>query len=99
MTHDLPTVCPWCKTRNEAVTDAEKDDATPRHGDISLCIRCGEWAVFDSFWVGGMRKPNHAEYVEIVDNPLSHEMRRAWLMVQEELKNALETRSQSHRRR
>lgn len=75
------TVCPWCGKRNNRVTAVEHK-AKPKSGDLTICIDCGEWAVF-GFVPGGLRKPTDAEFVEIGTDDTCQKVRRAWVAMKE----------------
>lgn len=74
-----PRPCWHCFAPNDAATGADHDEA-PTDGDVTLCIECGEWGIFEG---ESVRKPTDDEYVEIVDNPITARMRAAWLHVTE----------------
>jgi hypothetical protein len=38
--------CPYCNAEFDAATDVKNVLSDPEDGDLSLCIRCGEPAVF-----------------------------------------------------
>ncbi len=41
--------CPYCFYQSDAHTEAFKDEGSkPRPGDLTLCLRCGKTAVYDS---------------------------------------------------
>jgi hypothetical protein len=70
--------CPFCAARHDLATGISGNSA-PHDGDLTLCIVCGEWAMFESAAPGGMRKPTDAEYEKINDMPITRAARRAWL--------------------
>ena len=73
------TRCPFCDAQHELVT-ALTGEAGPADGDATMCFACGEWALFDRHWKGGLRKPTHDEYAEFVADPVFVLARQAWLM-------------------
>ena len=60
-------VCPFCGHKMDRSTEAQDsgDDAAPRPGDVSLCIRCGKAAVFAD---KGLRKPTGEEMLQFATN-------------------------------
>jgi hypothetical protein len=63
--HELPapTYCPYCGYLNQCATCPGDDDARPSDGTPSICIRCGEWSLFDANML--LRRPTMAEFVTI----------------------------------
>ena len=57
-----PGHCPYCGHFQDLATAAE-DGGRPRSGDISICFKCGELAVF--YDDKRIRKPTHKELAEI----------------------------------
>lgn len=43
----LPAHCPNCGTRLDAAAAADGSASTPKHGDLSICFRCGEILEFN----------------------------------------------------
>lgn len=81
--HELSTICPFCLYACTSATPADHDhESAPEDGDISLCIKCGEWSVFDSAQAHKMRKPSWPEYQRIAADKELRRMRGAWLIVQ-----------------
>lgn len=39
--------CPHCGAVHECHSDPLNKDAVPKDGDISVCIDCGEFSIFD----------------------------------------------------
>jgi hypothetical protein len=81
--HSHPHVCPWCHEEMPNVSGMNTKER-PTEGAVSLCIQCGEWAVFQGN--GSLRKPTDDEFIEIGSNLECQMVRRAWVMVQEENK-------------
>jgi hypothetical protein len=54
-------------------------DTTPKPGDVTLCLFCGEWCVFDVHLM--LRKPTDDELVEIGLDPDFRVARQAWFFV------------------
>lgn len=47
MSTDLAEIpCPWCGSTNDRHLALGEPDATPANLDISLCMRCGQFALF-----------------------------------------------------
>ena len=81
MTADFISHCPWCGKHFDAATCVGEDAAKnplPENGDLSLCIACGEWAVFERKAKGGQRKPNKEEYNYIIENNDTRLLRETW---------------------
>ena len=70
------STCPWCSQTHELATSID-GDAVPEAGDITLCVRCGEWSIF-SDTPPVLRKPTDAEFLEIGTNEMMRRMRAAW---------------------
>lgn len=79
------TQCPFCGAQHDlASTVSVKGGSAPERpsdGDLTLCIVCGEWALFEKKAPGGMRKPTDAEYEKIAASPMVRAARAAWLKV------------------
>jgi len=43
-----PSACPTCHELNDAATDIDNTNATPKEGDLSVCLNCGEIMVFNA---------------------------------------------------
>ncbi|ARL77586.1 hypothetical protein BOC54_36935 [Burkholderia pseudomallei] len=39
--------CPHCHALHEFHSDLTRPGAQPKDGDVSICINCGEFAIFD----------------------------------------------------
>lgn len=58
--------CPACGYANlDCATGAFEEDLTPKPGDLSLCIRCGDMLVFTDKL--GLRLPTKEEYENLPD--------------------------------
>jgi hypothetical protein len=79
-TTGMHTVCPWCLSEHDAASGLNHD-TTPKPGDVTLCIRCGEWCVFDDRMT--LRKPGRALRYAIARNPDCEFIRAAWLASRE----------------
>lgn len=75
--------CPFCGAQHDRVRET-KDGTSPQPSDATLCFSCGEWCVFTNSL--SLRKPNDAEYQEIVDEPTFAQVRQAWLIVKGQTK-------------
>jgi hypothetical protein len=71
--------CPFCGQHQQAATTVSPDP--PKDGDMTLCMRCGEWAAFDSSSEGGLRKPTHAEYEHLAKDETAIFARNAWVNI------------------
>ena len=90
MSDEFPTICPHCDFHHELashVTPAEdrrkgaigkRGKAIPRKGDVTICIRCGNWCIFDFTRRGGLRPPTAAERKHIETDPLCQKLLKAW---------------------
>lgn len=76
--YQLKQTCPFCGKENDLATNVG-GAREPKNGDISFCIGCGEFAIFDIAMTGSMRKPNAKEYESIVANKQTASLRGAWL--------------------
>jgi hypothetical protein len=75
------TRCPYCGTSHgQAVPigDAGALLNEPEDGDISLCVRCGRWVIFDSTASGGMREPTPEEHRTITRDVHARRLRSAY---------------------
>jgi hypothetical protein len=75
------TRCPYCgASHGQAVPigDAGAMLNEPEDGDISLCVRCGRWVVFDSAASGGMREPTPEEHRTIARDVHARRLRSAY---------------------
>lgn len=43
----MDLTCPHCGAANDRYSDPKRPDATPKDGDISICVDCGECSIFD----------------------------------------------------
>lgn len=77
---ELNLTCPHCGTAHElhsAVTRPGKAPASPNDGDISICISCGELAIFDMH-ERCLRFPTIDEANALESNPDLQLCRAAW---------------------
>jgi hypothetical protein len=80
-TYDFKAECPFCQEHCNATTALGNDPAPPATGDLSFCIACGEFAIFDEDAPGNMRKPSDDEYTFIGTHPGLQRVRAAWVAV------------------
>ena len=72
-----PCPCPHCGTVLNAATAAEESGGSPSPGDVTLCVECGEWCLFDDELK--LKKPSDDILVEIGSDPVLRQMRMSWL--------------------
>jgi hypothetical protein len=78
---EFKSVCPFCGVEHElasSVVGPDEEPALPGDGHVTLCVRCGEWAMYASDAPGGLRKPNDEEYSLLADDPRVRAIRGAW---------------------
>lgn len=92
---DMNTVCPRCGQKHEVASLMMKstepggdddDHDLPSDGRLTLCIKCGHWAFFDSTAPGGLRKPTAEEQTMLRENPHLRRMVRAWRRTRKDMK-------------
>jgi len=81
------TTCPFCGTEHMLVGAMIDTEVQPEDGDISLCIKCGEWMIIETSELGA-RVPSSSEYEIIATNDMATTVRAAWLEVDRKRKNA-----------
>lgn len=57
-------------------------------GHVTLCMHCGEWAVFQHAAPGHLVKPNDAQYQTIAASKVFTDVRGAWLEAREAVDKA-----------
>ena len=76
------TICPWCGKRHQLVSAiAEKGvtkEPVPEDGDATLCVGCGEIALFDHSVKGGLRFPTESESAELAQMHLVQKLRMTY---------------------
>lgn len=71
--------CPFCRKEHTVSSQLTGDDrGQPEPGNVMLCIRCGEFSVFDPAAAGTLRKPTHEERLEIELDEGVAATRQAW---------------------
>jgi hypothetical protein len=81
MSYLSPTVCAHCGHQHDRVSGiAEKGvkQEPPQEGDVTICIRCGQWNIFDDGSDGGLRKPTAAEARHIDKSKMARQVSKAW---------------------
>lgn len=86
---DLISVCPFCQYGFDLASSVKGGQKAPSDGDLTICIRCGEFAVFDKKEPGGLRKPTDAEYVTIGHDTFCQRMRAAWVKSKPKIEAAM----------
>ena len=61
-----PLICRTCGKDNSAHTAAGAIPCVPHDGDVSLCLYCATWSVFED---GALRQPTPYEQAWIITNP------------------------------
>ena len=81
---ELLTKCPWCGYRHEVASAVGGDGPRkPDAGSISICIACGEVAVFELDFLGlRLREPTDEERASIEEDDTVRQVREAWRVVQ-----------------
>lgn len=76
--------CPACHTDMPLASHAfyERDHEKPSPGDVTMCIKCGELAVFDDCMQ--LREPTVDEHIMFGKDKRIDRLRRAWLATQPE---------------
>lgn len=74
--------CPHCGYVCDACLSVKNEDARPKEGSISLCINCGEFAMFNADLT--LREFTDEEETEIMTDPGIKETRAAWVRMDAE---------------
>lgn len=82
-----PSCCAWCGYKVDSATNITSG-SKPRKGDMTLCLKCGEWNVFAAQWA--LRKPTAKEFMSIGANPGCRKLRWAWVELQKQLQKEKE---------
>lgn len=86
---ELDTICPHCKYVMDHVSSTPFNPrAKPKVGDITMCIRCGEWAVFKEDLQ--LREPTDDEHIAFNKDARLMQARWAWNKMMEDLKGEKE---------
>lgn len=78
--------CPHCDKQSDEATVMNVQSGTPKHGDVTLCVACGNFAKIDDASPGGSRKLNEAESFTLSFDPRLRTLREAWKQASDELK-------------
>lgn len=85
MRQRLSNICPHCKyladSASEAKPGAKIGRFVPKSGDLALCIRCGEWAIYTG---DGLRMPTDDEFFHIGMSDDCKHARLAWTRMKAE---------------
>jgi thymidine kinase len=85
----LRTVCPHCGQAHDEVAELDgKEQAEPADGDLTLCFKCGQWAVFDARGEAGLRPPTDLEVLAIAGSRQCRAITEAWHRMMTERKGA-----------
>jgi hypothetical protein len=76
ITRGLSTFCPFCKYEVDTATGISGKGSGPGPGDISLCLKCGEFAAYGDDMQ--LRKPTDDEYLIIGSEDDYKLAREAW---------------------
>lgn len=84
----IDNVCPHCRYQPDTATEVtalveDKPSPMPEPGDVSLCIECAEWSVFNKDL--RLRVPTDKELLDIGLNPDCRTLREAWARMQAEI--------------
>jgi ribosomal protein L37E len=72
------TVCPVCGYHGTHATETARDGGPPHDGDVSICLRCGDVAYFDSTLRKGLRRPTESQRDHILAAPEIQQALMAW---------------------
>jgi len=78
-----PSRCVWCGYAVDSATNIT-GGTKPKKGDMTLCLKCGEWNVFAGP-LPVLRKPTDKEFMDIAAHPGCRKLRWAWLELQKQL--------------
>lgn len=79
MTVMKPYRCPSCGVMHDRVATVGPEATLPSAGDLSFCIKCGEWSIFLPDL--SLRAPTDDEHIEIGHDPDCIRLRKAWGLV------------------
>jgi hypothetical protein len=79
-------VCPWCghevPLASEVTERGELRARRPSPGDVTACIRCGEFSVFTDDL--SLTKPDDETFLELANDPRVQAIRKAWTAMKDE---------------
>ena len=70
-------ICPYCGHQTDLTTPVSDSWSIPSEGDVSMCIHCGEFAVFTER-AEELRLPTPSEASEMLLHPDAARAREAW---------------------
>jgi hypothetical protein len=73
---EISTICPYCLKKHELTSAVVDKAATPKPGNVSMCITCGEFSIFNTALV--LEKLTPEQRVELDQHPGIQQIRRAW---------------------
>jgi hypothetical protein len=86
LTYWLDNTCPHCGYRTTKASLECGPVSSPTPGAVSLCLRCGEWSIFDQQLK--LRKPTDDEFMEIAEDEDLRRLRMAWVALDQERKSS-----------
>lgn len=76
-THTFVTRCPHCAYTMELHENADGTHDRPGNGDVTMCLKCGRFAIFET---RTLRAPTLQELAGIRQNPDCQRLLLAWRM-------------------
>jgi hypothetical protein len=74
--HASATTCPHCGMVHEVASNIQPSKGKPEAGDVTLCIECGRWGLFDEALQ--LRKPTLDEMQGLARNVDLQRLHMAW---------------------
>ena len=74
--------CPHCGYVADRAGEMHDDGSSPKDGDVSLCIGCGGFSIFEAALHDGLRKPTLEEKLDIAADPECFKLHWAWQRLQ-----------------
>jgi hypothetical protein len=76
------TRCWSCGHENDTVSSVvqDKEMDKPENGNISFCIYCGEFSIFDDTYPDNLRKPSPTENWEIKTDKELERLKVSWYL-------------------
>ena len=78
-TYEYPVTCWFCGKANTHASSTDGKRARPGDGDLSFCIGCGTFGIFNQASPGGLREPNATEKAEMAQDPKLARLHQSWL--------------------
>jgi hypothetical protein len=75
----LDTRC-WSCGEQHRVSNLTNQGPTPEDGDVSFCIECGQFAIFDHEFPDGVRKPTPNENFQLKTDSEMIRLKWAWIV-------------------